>query len=91
MGLGLGTLLRSTGAAFVSIFALLFVVPPLISLLPAPWHEWIGSLTLPMASNLLSGRITGNWFPPMAATLVLLGYIVVSLAAAGAALSRRDP
>ncbi|MEV7008687.1 ABC transporter permease [Streptosporangium sp. NPDC051022] len=91
VGLGLGTLLRSTGAAFVSIFALLFVIPPLASLLPTPWHEWVGSLTLPMASNLLPGRITGDWFPPAAAALVLLGYVAVSLVAAGAALSRRDP
>ncbi|WP_432923071.1 ABC transporter permease [Microbispora sp. CA-135349] len=91
VGLGVGTVLRSSAGAFIAIFALLFVVPALISLLPAPWDGRIGSLTLPMASNLLPGRIPGAWLPPAGAVLVLLGYVALALAAASVAITRRDP
>ncbi|MGP3914241.1 hypothetical protein [Nonomuraea sp. 10N515B] len=91
VGLGVGAVLRSSAGGFIVIFALLFVVPALISLLPDPWNERIGSLTLPMASNLLPGRIPDAWLPPAGAALVLLGYIALALAAASAAISRRDP
>ncbi|MEU3165967.1 ABC transporter permease [Streptosporangium sp. NPDC006930] len=91
VGLGVGTVLRSSAGGFIAIFALLFVVPALISLLPAPWNERIGSLTLPMASNLLPGRISDAWLPPAGAVLVLLGYIALALAAASVAITRRDP
>ncbi|MEV5411057.1 hypothetical protein AB0K60_19725 [Thermopolyspora sp. NPDC052614] len=64
VGLDVGTALRSSAGGFIAIFALLFVVPALISLLPTPWNERIGSLTLPITSSLLPGRMPGAWPHP---------------------------
>lgn len=85
-GLGLGVVTRSTAAAVSGVVALLFVIPGIVNLLPAPWNTRIGSFLLP--------NLVPRAFPPEQAGLepfgLLLLYAAVPLAAAWAVFTRRD-
>lgn len=74
VGLGLGTVLRSTAGALFAIAALVFIVPVLVGFLPDPWDGRLGSL---MLLN-------------MPHPLVAIGYVVAALGAAAVAILHRD-
>lgn len=93
LGITLGALLRNTAGAITSLFALLLVVPGLIGLvLPQSWTDAVTpylpsnagqavTSTMDMGQDLLS---------PATGLAVFVAYLVVLLAAAGFALTRRD-
>jgi len=89
IGLGFGTLLRSTAGAVTAICALLFVLPALAQLLPAPWNDRAASVLPPDLAEQLSGK-TGSVLPPSVALATLVAYAALPLAAAIWVLRRRD-
>jgi hypothetical protein len=106
VGLGMATVLRSTAGAIVSVVGLLFVLPAVAHLLPAPWDARVGSAMLPSLAGELAGRgggvdlVTafigapgagaGGVLPPLGALALLAAYAAVALAAAATAISLRD-
>ncbi|WP_433439600.1 ABC transporter permease subunit [Nonomuraea sp. CA-141351] len=95
VGLGLGTALRSTAGAIVSVVALLFVLPGVVNYLPPPWNTRVAALLLPnlvpqIADQRLSSRLGDGLLPPWAALAVLLAYPLVALAIGYYQLNRRD-
>ncbi|MEW1842778.1 ABC transporter permease subunit [Nonomuraea angiospora] len=95
VGLGLGTAIRSTAGAIVSIVALLFVLPGVVNYLPPPWNTRVATLLLPnlipqIADQRLSRRLGDGLLPPWAALAALLAYPLVALAIGYYQLNRRD-
>jgi ABC-2 type transport system permease protein len=74
VGLGLGTVFRSTAGALATVAGLLFILPIFTRFLPAPWNDRIGSVLLP--------NVTNPW--------VSAAYVVVALGAAAIAIRQRD-
>ncbi len=89
VGLGLGVLLRSTAGALVTLCVLMFVIPVVAVVLPAPWNNRLVSVTLlylaPQFSGALSGLLTS-----VEALVVMLLYLVAALGAGAVVLVRRD-
>ncbi len=90
LGLGLGFLLRSTAGALVTLCGLLFVVPTIALLLPAPWDSRVYSVMLPVLAPQLAGGLRDAPLSPLGAGLVLAAYLVVALGGGAVALLRRD-
>jgi ABC-2 type transport system permease protein len=91
LGLALGALLRNTAAGIATLTGLLFVVPPIVRVLPERWADAIGP-HLPGEAGM---RIIGvapdpDALGPWAGFGVLCAYVVVTLAAAAVLLVRRD-
>ncbi|SNT45392.1 ABC-2 family transporter protein [Actinomadura meyerae] len=91
---GLGAVLRSTAATITGGMAVLFVLPPLVRLLPSPWDERIwsalpGGLANQIAAAPGSSGDTGVLSPP-AAVALLAAYVAVALGAGAYAFTRRD-
>jgi hypothetical protein len=59
VGLGLGTLMRSTAGGIVSVVGLTFVLPAVASYLPEPWRSRIGEVMPPNLPAELAGRLGG--------------------------------
>ncbi|WP_433514967.1 hypothetical protein ACQP2T_04740 [Nonomuraea sp. CA-143628] len=90
MGLGLATILRSTPGALIGLVALMLAPTGLERFLPAPWNDWMSSLTVPSLTRQLAGVPDSGGFGPASATAILTGYAVISLLAATLAITRRD-
>ncbi|MCE7001218.1 ABC transporter permease [Saccharothrix sp. S26] len=90
LGLGLGFILRSTAGALVTLCALLFVLPSLTLILPAPWNDRVYSIMLPALAPQLSGEMSGTPLTPPQAALVMLTYLLLTLTTATITLLRRD-
>jgi ABC-2 type transport system permease protein len=91
IGIGIGTLVRHTAAAVAILFAVLLVIPGLVSLLPAPWNDNVTKY-LPSSAGTAMGAVVRapELLGPLAGLLVLCGYTATILIAAGFVLSRRD-
>ncbi|MEV4379202.1 ABC transporter permease [Streptosporangium sp. NPDC049644] len=100
VGLGAGAVLRSTAGAITAVVVYLYVLPRFVLLLPDPWNARIGSVLLedltvqavgepPLAVGL-GDAAAGIGLSPPAALAVMSLYVVVALAAAAVALTRRD-
>ncbi|MEU6712616.1 ABC transporter permease [Nonomuraea sp. NPDC046802] len=95
VGLGLGTAMRSTAGAIVSVVAMLFVLPGVVNYLPSPWNTHIATLLLPnlvpqIAGHRLSSSLGEGFLPPWAALAVLIAYPIAALALGAYQLTRRD-
>jgi ABC-2 type transport system permease protein len=90
-GLGLGAILRNTAAGISAFAAILFVLPPLMNVLPSSWNDAISPY---LPSN--AGRAimqTGNpahILAPWTGLGVLAAYTAVAIAIAAIQLRRRD-
>ncbi|NUT94219.1 MAG: ABC transporter permease subunit [Saccharothrix sp.] len=89
-GLGLGFLLRSTAGALVTLCGLLFVLPGITLLLPAPWNDRLYSIMPPVLAPQLAGELPGAPLGQWAAGLVMVAYLVVALGGGALVLLRRD-
>jgi hypothetical protein len=74
VGLGLGTVFRSTAGALFTVAALLFILPVFTRFLPGPWNDRVASVLLPNVTNPLVSAV----------------YVVVTLGAAAISIRRRD-
>ncbi|MEU7527560.1 ABC transporter permease [Saccharothrix sp. NPDC042600] len=89
-GLGLGFLLRSTAGVLVTLCGLLFVLPGITLLLPAPWNDRLYSVMPPVLAPQLAGELPGAPLSPWAAGVAMVVYLVVALGGGAAVLLRRD-
>ncbi|MGR6918675.1 hypothetical protein ACU635_30890 [[Actinomadura] parvosata] len=90
IGLALATILRSTPGALVALVALPLLPAVIERFLPAPWNDWVASLTLPALTRQLAGVPDSGGFGPFTATTILAGYVVVSLLMGALVINRRD-
>ncbi|GGO71858.1 ABC transporter permease subunit [Nonomuraea cavernae] len=90
VGLGLATVLRSTPGALIALVVLLLVPTVVERFLPAPWNDWISSLTIPSLARQLAAVPDAGAFGPSTATVILMGYVVVSLLLTTVAINHRD-
>ncbi|QFZ21779.1 ABC transporter permease [Saccharothrix syringae] len=90
VGLGLGLLIRSTAGTLVTLCGLLFVLPVVAMLLPAPWGERMYAVMLPVLPHLLTSDDPNATLSPPGAGLVMIAYLVIALGAGGIAFTRRD-
>ena len=91
LGLGLGAILRNTAAAIASLTALLFVIPPLVQILPSSLSNSIAPY-LPSNAGEAMMRIghQAHLLSPGAGLAVFAGYLVAAFGAAAVLLLRRD-
>jgi hypothetical protein len=73
------------------LFAVLLVVPGLVTLLPSPWNHNVTKY-LPSSAGTAMGAVVHvpNLLGPLAGFLVLSAYTAATLVAAGIVVSRRD-
>ncbi len=89
--LGLGAIVRNTAGGIAVFAGILFVVPPLLLLLPSSWQDAI-SPYLPSSAgdSILTLAPSGNSLSPWGGFFVLLGYAAAAIAVAAVLLRRRD-
>jgi ABC-2 type transport system permease protein len=90
-GLGLGAILRSTAGGISALAAALFVVPPLMNVLPSSWNNAI-SPYLPSNAGQAIMTTTGgsNTLAPWTGLALFAGYAALTIAVAALLLRRRD-
>jgi ABC-type transport system involved in multi-copper enzyme maturation permease subunit len=88
---GVGAALRRTAGAVAVLFAVLLVVPGLVTLLPSPWNDNVTKF-LPSSAGVAMSAVVRfpNLLTPAAGLLVLLAYTAATLGAAAILLTRRD-
>jgi ABC-2 type transport system permease protein len=89
-GLGLGAIVRNTAGGIASFAAIMFVLPPLMNVLPTSWND-TASPYLPLAAGEAVMSITpGNHLSPWAGFALFCGYAAAAIAVAAVLLVRRD-
>jgi ABC-2 type transport system permease protein len=95
IGLGVGTVLRSTAAAIATVVAVWYAFPIAALHLPASWGVWVSAVLLVNLPPQLAGtpRLSPDQvslLSPAGAVLVMAAYVAVALGGAAIALGRRD-
>jgi ABC-2 type transport system permease protein len=87
----LGAALRRTAGAVAVLFAVLLVVPGLVTLLPSPWNDNVTKF-LPSSAGVAMSAVVRfpNLLTPVAGLVVLCAYAAAALLVAGLILLRRD-
>jgi ABC-2 type transport system permease protein len=89
-GLGLGAIVRNTAGGIAAFAAIMFVLPPLLNVLPASWNRAI-SPYLPLAAGESIMSITpGDQLSPWIGLGLFGGYAAAALGIAALLLTRRD-
>ena len=89
-GLGLGAIVRNTAGGIATFAGIMFVLPPLLNVLPASWNR-AASPYLPLqAGEAVMQIYPGNQLAPWTGFGVFCAYAAVSLAIPAALLVRRD-
>ena len=89
-GLGLGAIVRNTAGGIALFAGIMFVLPPLMNVLPTSWNN-AASPYLPLQAGQAILSITaGNHLAPWTGFGLLCGYAAASLAIAAVLLVRRD-
>ena len=91
VGVGVGAILRHTAAAVAVLFAVLLVIPGLVSLLPSPWNDTVIKY-LPASAGAAMAATTSvpTQLAPGTGIAVLMAYTAAVLVAAGLLLRHRD-
>lgn len=90
LGLALGALLRNTAAGISALVAVLFVIPPILDLLPSSWSNDIAPYLPSNAGAAIWSSPTGSHLGPWTGFAVLCLWTVVILGLAAARLKRQD-
>ncbi len=89
-GLGLGAIVRNTAGGIATFAALMFVLPPLMNVLPTSWND-AASPYLPLqAGQAIMSLTAGNHLSPWVGLAVLCGYAAAALAGAAVLMQVRD-
>src|SRR5439155_24823389 len=89
-GLGLGAIVRNTAGGIATFAGLMFVLPPLMNVLPTSWNN-AASPYLPLsAGQAIMSTTSGNHLSPWVGFALLCGYAAAALAIASVLLVRRD-
>jgi len=91
VGLGLGALIRHTAGAITAMAGVVFLLPQIIHVLPAPWDVRIGKYTLDLAAQQMIGQHPApGYYSAGPSALIVAGYAAAALAAAAFLITRRD-
>jgi ABC-2 type transport system permease protein len=91
LGIGLGTILRSTAGGISAIAGLLFVLPPLMNVLPSSWNNAISPYLPSNAGQaILSVSPNVTSLAPWTGLGLFAGYTAATIAVAAILLRRRD-
>jgi ABC-2 type transport system permease protein len=89
-GLGIGSIVRNTAGGIATFAGVMFVLPPLMNVLPTSWND-AASPYLPLAAGESIMSITpGNHLSPWVGFALFCGYAAAALAVAAVLLVRRD-
>jgi ABC-2 type transport system permease protein len=89
-GLGLGAIVRNTAGGIAAFAGIMFVLPPLMNVLPTSWND-AASPYLPLAAGEAILAITpGNHLSPWVGLALFAGYAAAALGVAAVLLVRRD-
>jgi ABC-type transport system involved in multi-copper enzyme maturation permease subunit len=89
-GLGLGAIVRNTAGGIATFAGLMFVLPPLMNVLPLSWNN-AASPYLPLqAGEAIMSTTSGNHLSPWVGLGLLCAYAATALAIASVLLVRRD-
>jgi ABC-2 type transport system permease protein len=89
-GLGLGTIVRNTAGGIATFVAIMFVLPPLMNVLPASWND-AASPYLPLAAGeAIMSTTGGNHLSPWVGLALFCGYAAAALGVGAVLLVRRD-
>jgi ABC-2 type transport system permease protein len=90
-GLALGAILRNTAGAISALAGMLFVLPPLMNVLPSSWNNAISPYLPSKAGQaIMSITHTTGTLSPWTGLALFAGYVAVGLLAAALLLRRRD-
>jgi hypothetical protein len=97
LGLGFGTILRSSAGAITTVVGVWYLLPIFALHLPPPWNGRVTAVMLQDLPSELAGAGIPTppgthtvILPPLLALGVLLVYVAAALGAAGLVLARRD-
>jgi ABC-2 type transport system permease protein len=89
-GVGLGAIVRNTAGGIATFVGIMFVLPPLMNVLPASWND-AASPYLPLAAGeAIMATTAGNHLSPWVGLALFCGYAAAALAIAAVLLVRRD-
>lgn len=89
-GLGLGAIVRNTAGGIASFAAIMFVLPPLMNVLPSSWNS-AASPYLPLqAGEAILATTPGGHLSPWLGLALFAGYAAAAIAVAAVLLARRD-
>jgi ABC-2 type transport system permease protein len=90
-GLGLGFLLRNTAGGIAAFAAILFVIPPMLNVLPASWDDAISPYLPSNAGQaIMQFGSSSHTLGPWTGLGLFTAYIAGAIAAAALLLRRRD-
>ncbi len=90
-GLGLGAILRNTAGAIGAFAAVLFVIPPLLNVLPASWDDAISPYLPSNAGQaIMQFGASSHTLGPWTGLGLFAAYTAATIAAAAVLLRRRD-
>jgi ABC-type transport system involved in multi-copper enzyme maturation permease subunit len=88
--LGLGAIVRNTAGGIAAFAGIMFVLPPLMNVLPTSWND-AASPYLPLAAGeAIMSTTAGNHLAPWVGLLLFFGYAAAAIAVAAFLLTRRD-
>lgn len=88
-GLSLGAIVRNTAGGIAAFAAIMFVLPPLMNVLPVSWNNAI-SPYLPLQAGERVLQLQGGTLSPWQGFAVLCGYVAAAIVVAAVLLRRRD-
>ncbi len=89
--LGLGAIIRSTAGGIAIFAAILFVIPPLLNILPASWNNAISPYLPSNAGRAIFSLTHGSdLLAPGPGLALFCGYVVLTIAIAAVLMVRRD-
>jgi ABC-2 type transport system permease protein len=89
--LGIGAIVRNTAGGIATFAAIFFVIPPLLSILPASWNDAISQYLPSEAGRQIFSLTHGaHSLAPWLGGLLFVGYCALTLAIAAVLLVRRD-
>jgi ABC-2 type transport system permease protein len=88
-GLGLGAIVRNTAGGIAAFAGIMFVIPPLMNVLPRSWND-AASPYLPLQAGERILSTTGGTLSPWGGFGILCAYAAASLAIAAVLMKRRD-
>jgi hypothetical protein len=89
--LGLGAIVRNTAGGIAFFAAIMFVIPPLLNILPTSWNNAINPYLPSSAGNsIFTLHPDSHSLAPWPGFLLFLGYTALSIGIAAVLLRRRD-
>lgn len=91
LGLGLGAIIRNTAGGISALVGALFVLPPLMNVLPTSWNNAVSPYLPSNAGQaIMSVHQHANTLAPWTGLAVLAGYVAGTIAIAAVLLRHRD-